>query len=134
MRAKWAAEVRAARKKKLSGDEIYKLEDQWNWEVGTVEEELDQLKTDQLRQLARKHDVPLPPRPSNRDEESDYWDNGHNYRQWSLTRAGRVLVRDAIDKEEKRRRDRITWWIPIISSLTGLFGVIVAILALFHKW
>jgi len=55
MRAKAAVEVRAARKKDLSRDEIHKLQNQLDWEIDMVEEELDQLKTHQLRQLARKY-------------------------------------------------------------------------------
>jgi hypothetical protein len=74
--------------------------------------------------LAEKYDLEPPPRESDGAD----WTEDSRYGEWYLTSAGRTQLRAAIRGEQRDRRERLTWWVPIIfgfiGTLTGLASIL----------
>lgn len=99
----------------------------WDYEIVSAEESIDELKSNQIIFQAIKCDVPLPSRSADIDSDVN-WGVGFNSGIVSLTREGRHAVRCAITQEKRERREWWAWWIPL------LFGSIGAITGLVSAW
>jgi hypothetical protein len=123
--AQRAAAVRKAVKEKRPAKEIEDLEHKWDFDFEDNTELIDEILSRQIFRAAKKCDLPLPPR----EEDSQYWNRGHIYGSWSLTREGRTLARFDIHQAEQAQRERWTWWVPLvfglIGSLTGLASILL---------
>ena len=62
--------------------------------------------------------------------DGDDWYRSEMYGRSLLTRLGRAKLRSDIRKEKRERREG---WLPYISALTGLLGVVVAVLAIIYR-
>jgi hypothetical protein len=103
-----------------------------SWErVVKIKSERDFLLTSYLVKEANA----LDPAPPARHEEGN-WKPNEPFGGYALTPKGRLAIRQAIDAEKLRRYEFETkWvklWVPIISALTGLIGVITGFIAVWR--
>jgi hypothetical protein len=83
-----------------------------------------------LIQQAQVFLVPVPEYSNG----SGQWEESRFTGQWRLSQAEQAKLRSAIRTEQKESWEAWTRWAPLLGILTGLGGVVVAILALIHKW
>ena len=107
-------------------------DDSWE-QVVKARAERDFLLSDYLLKQAKALDLALPTR-----QEEDNWVPNEPLGGYTLTPKARLALRHSIDAEKLRRYEFDTkWvklWIPIISALTGLIGVITGLVAVLqHK-
>lgn len=108
-----------------------------NKESGILRARIAQLETWHLLALARKYRVasPEPDRLAllGKPDDNSKWEVSPHLEdiEFILKREARTELRWAIHAARKERRETVRLWITtIIPSLTGLLGVIVALLAL----
>jgi hypothetical protein len=121
---KYRGEIEAHKKAGASRDQIRNLESIASFEDRTLSDQIEAIRTRALVNRAYCYNLPVP----SRDEE-EAWEPDWHY----LHPAHFAKLRTTIREEEKARREQILAWIPLISALTGIGGVIVAILALLNK-
>jgi hypothetical protein len=117
----YAAERKARKELGASAAQLQELDCTAFFEAATLSHQIEVLKTEPLVKRALRYDLPIP---NWNDEEA--WEPGWRY----LKPDHFAKLRAAIREEEKARREQILAWIPLITALTGIGGVIVAILAL----
>ena len=118
--------IKRLRKIGASIDDIERAEYDARFDDIDFDEEILQMQTRHLMKCLGRYSLPFP-------EQGD-WEEAippNYYRH--LSRAAIVRVRTAIRNERKERWEAATRWTPVLSALTGLLGVVVAILALFLK-
>ena len=128
----YSADIAKLKDKKADADEIGMAEASWSSDRQIAEYELDSLLTRNLLLQAEKYDVPLPPRPIYKKDDTDWDHNDHWYHNpmngsFCLTQVGRDFVDDAIWKKEERQHHRWSRWVTLtiglIGTLTGLVSV-----------
>lgn len=98
----------------------------WHAEGGQVQEEINELMSDRVRQLAERYDVALP-----KVEEGDHWERMYQVGQrLILTTLGREVTRAKIAVERKNTREVLALVLGIIATCGSLT---VAILTLILK-
>ena len=88
----------------------------WDYELWLTEDEMNEIKTKQIREDARRYDIPLPERVDDIENDPN-WSEGFATHVISLTRVGRVKMRALIRQEQRDRRDRWTWLAPVVFGL-----------------
>lgn len=83
-----------------------------------------------LRDQAQRYLVPIP----EFDPHKGIWEQSDFDGRWRLVPTEQAKLRSAIRQEKRERWEEWTRWTPLLSSITGLGGVTVAILTLIHKW
>ena len=116
--------VRKAVKLKKSHEEIETIYQNWEFDVRSTAEEIDALKSKQLLLKANKYDIPHP----DRDSRNNYWEQGHYSQKWALSVGGRNLLRSLIRREQRERRERWGWLIPVIFGLIGAITGLASVL------
>ncbi len=115
---------------KKKSDDIASIRDSRQWELRNSDDEIAALETDYYRNLADLLGVALPPFAIDENGDGDDWYRPQMFDRALLTRLGRAKLRSDIRKEKRERRDA---WLPYISALTGLLGVVVAALAIIYN-
>lgn len=125
------AEARTAKNLKLVEDLQRKMED----EDHMMWEELDLCETNKLCKLARKYDIALPPHPwgDQLEDESDIWWRSTYSYEWHLSQEGRNHVRTSVRTEKNARIESYLKWLPLVTALTALFGVLTGLIAVWRK-
>lgn len=90
----------------------------WHYESTLIYEERRQLITDKYIRKANSLFVPVPQFTFGIDD-NECWKTGTNGYFWYLTDKGLAIVREEIEKEEKRRREARAHWVRWVSALTG---------------
>jgi hypothetical protein len=119
--------IAQAYRDKQPSDKISEIRETRHWELGNCEDEIAQLETEYLTRRAEKYGLPTPPLFITGNLPSEGWYESKMFGGYLLTMAGRADLRSDIRAEKRERREG---WLPYISALTGLLGVVVAILAL----
>ena len=118
--------IKKLRKSGATNDQIESAEYDAQFDDMDFDGDILQMQTRHLIRCLGRYSLPFPDRAD--------WAVAippHYYRH--LTREAIVRVRASIRQERKERWEAATRWTPLLSALTGLLGVIAAILALFLK-
>jgi hypothetical protein len=133
---KWRTESRLeklfnrARAEGKTEAEIFTLRREYYEELIAPGDAIHQLHHDAL---AREADAYLIPLPEGSDHpEDDTWEKSITG-LWRLSLPERQKLLAKIRAERRERWEEVSRWIPIITAVTGLLGVAVAILAILTK-
>jgi len=98
-------------------------------------DEREQRASDRLVRQAHKLRVPVPGnnRRTRESEEGSPWEYSDYTEDWFLTRQGYSDLRKAIWEERGNRRESRLAWLAVIGTLTGLGGVLIALLEAIAK-
>ncbi|RJQ51510.1 MAG: hypothetical protein C4526_09905 [Nitrospiraceae bacterium] len=107
--------------------EVYNRED---IDLRTVEEEIDLLKTQYVKNKISKSFYSLPPTPITDGNESEIWMRGSYTAEWLLTKKGFEEANNIILKIRKERRENISFWVTI---LFGLLGLVIGLISVLNK-
>lgn len=105
----------------LQADEYYENQNTDEW--------IDAFRSSYLIEQAIDLDVETPPVT----DDSEFWQYTDDHENWYLSRKGRDLVQDLINK--KKDKDSEDWarfariWVPIIAGIAGLIGTITGLVA-----
>jgi hypothetical protein len=118
------AQMTQLKKEGLLEERLVEIMREYNEESVLIDERIRNLRDDKIVSLADRYALPIPP-----------WE------EWEPTKTGWrclrkedfVKIRAAIREEQKACREQVLAWIPLATALTGIGGVIVAILALLKK-
>jgi len=122
----FSKEIGKAYQQKKSSDEIHLIKQNEYFEVGMIQEEIDILITNHLREKATALFVPLP----EYNQEKMWTKCDKISQQKILTRLGINTIKTAIRKE---RKERIELLLMVAASLTGVIGAITGLIALLKK-
>lgn len=128
MNAEIATELERA-KKDPAPDAVSSLLGSYSEVERAMAEALDELDTDALLRTAIKFQIPYP-LPPGRGESSPYWYRPESHigkRRSVFNREGMAHVRAQIRAERKAKVEAWTMYVPIISALTGLGGIAIAL-------
>jgi hypothetical protein len=117
---------------KARSDEVDTLDAEEYFTGRDIEREIDAVVGSRLIHETRSVDVEIPPL-----SDKDMWFFADDGRRVWFTPKGRAHVRKLIDEEKGRRFEATTrsvkLWLPIISALAGLLGVITGLVAVLRK-
>jgi hypothetical protein len=120
------AEKSRAEIQNAKGEERQRLEAEWSFEYFMVQEEIDELLSDNVRERAERLDISLPVRA-----EGEFWERmTHVGDRLILTTRGREEMREKIRKEKKQIRDV---WGFYFQMLVTIGSLIVAALAIYFR-
>jgi len=123
-------DIARAFKDKKSTEEIESIRYDRHWELGNCDDEIAQLQTDYLSELADIYGVPRPPFLIVGNIPSDGWYESQLFGRYLLTTSGRAQLRSSIRAEKKDRRDAV---LPYITLLFALAGAVVGTLTFIYK-
>lgn len=117
---------------KAQGDTREDMDSALDSKLLDVSESLERLRTTRILREAGRYEVPIPWVRSFGDANSKYWDNGFSGKfNTHLSQDGHWKLRSDIREERGARRDDFfLWWVPVITSISGLLGIATAFLAL----
>lgn len=119
--------IDAMKKAGVKGDDLDEAE------YGVFMDEVyfeDRVYGEHTRYLLRVAHRLIVPIPSYSDEEN--WEDS-NYDGMRYLVPGAIhKLRTAIRAEQKLRRETILMWLPAIGAITGLLGVIIGLVAVWH--
>jgi hypothetical protein len=92
-------------------------------EILAYQDQIDYLQSRHLLAKAYAYNIPIP--------NKEHWEGRGSQRY--LTTEGYNRLRSALRAEQKARWETRLVWVPLITALTGLGGVIVAVMALLSK-
>ncbi len=129
--AKHRKEIIHARSNNQFPDDIERIEQSEFVDCELIDDEIAEHQTRFLLDQARKHLLPVPDVVfrGNSDSSED-WVKSRVTRKVHLTNSASIALKGLIAEAEDRDWSRVTRWVPILSAITGLMGVVVAILAL----
>ena len=127
-----AARDAATRRSFLSHGESELAERDWNYEISLAEDEISELNSNQIIQMASRYDLPLPQRTANLGTDVN-WSQDSTTGVICLTRAGRALIRSAVRQEQRERWERKLRWLPLLGALTGVLGTAIGVLSFLWK-
>lgn len=125
IRRHYRKEIEEAKKSGKNKAEIEEIRFGESFEHLECQEDIDYLTTTFLRRKARRLMLPLPDSNDNQFWEESHWAGGYR----KLTEKGITEVRSTIRKELKERRDAYLAFLPLITALAGLIGMITGLLA-----
>lgn len=103
------------------------------FEIEMIEEEEEELFTNQLVNKATRLRVPVPSYYNDESKHSDDWVKGSNTGSLYLSRLGILKLREDIRKEERWRLEvranRVVW----LSAITGILGALTGLVAVWLK-
>lgn len=115
------AELRSA-----TGEKYHKLQSEWSYEFGVIQEEIDEYQSDHVRQLAEKLDVSLPKR-----EEGEYWERmQYTSERLILTTRGREETRAKIRGEQKHMREAWGFYLGFVATIGS---ILIALLTIYIR-
>ena len=127
-------EIIDARSKNQSPDDIERIEANERMECELIDDEIAERQTRFLLDQARKHLLPVPAIlfGGNADRSED-WVKSCVTRKCHLTNSASLNLKSLIAEAEDRDWRRVARLIPLLSAITGLLGVVVAIIALITR-
>jgi hypothetical protein len=120
--AKYDKELKEARQRKAMGTELHEIGERAFWENRVYDEEVWQLHTRYLFAEANRLVIPTA-----EYHAPEAWEEGGTGRYLTLKSLNEL--RAAVRAEKKFRREAWLTWVPLITALTGLCGVIVGVLS-----
>jgi septal ring factor EnvC (AmiA/AmiB activator) len=134
---KFTEEMREAHRQKKSRDERESLREACQWEIDEVQEEIEELFTNDLLEQATRFRVSIPPYFDECRARSDDWRELRTRPGYVLTESGVAKIREQIRAEEKWRMERRAHWFSfvatVVAPMTGLVGAITGLIAVLHK-
>ncbi len=118
----YSKKIEEAKKIDKGSEKIRQLQFLEHDEDSMYREDIDHLTTTFLTRKARRLMLPIPDLSDDQLWESYQWGGGYR----KLTEKGISELRSTIRTEGKERRDA---YLPMITALTGLVGVITGLLA-----
>ena len=126
----YSREIKKAHKQNKSPQEIHMIKHEEFYEVETIQEKIDILITNYLRNKANILFVPLP----DYDDKKMWTECSMISQQKVLTTLGISTIKTAIRKEWKERTELYLMWATfIVVSLTGIIGAITGLVAVLKK-
>jgi hypothetical protein len=123
----YSKDIDKARRKKMSHDEIDDIIRNEKEECDVVDDEISQIQTDYLPSQADKLLLPAP----KFDAKSGMWKQSKITDRYHLSPTAATDLRAAIRKEQKERSEHLRAW---VTSLTGLAGALIGLVALLLKF
>lgn len=109
-----------------AGEKRQELTSQWSTEFYTVQEQIDELQSDYLREVAERLDLALPVR-----EEREFWERMHVMGdRLIMTVRGREQTREKMRREKREIREG---WGFYFQMLVTLGSLLVAALAIYFR-
>lgn len=102
-------------------------------EFGLLHEEEEHFATGCLVREAFRLRVPLPPHGPLDDDPGPFWEVGPRLGAHYLTPRGYNVLREAVRKERKARWEDRSHWVPWVSALTGILGLVVGLAVNLNK-
>jgi hypothetical protein len=124
----FSRDIAAAREKKASADEIYKIRSGENFEVTMIDESIYGAHTGFLVTQANRLIVPAP-----KFDDETKWSESDTLGVRYLTPAGINELRAAIRAERKLRREALLMWLPVVGAVTGLIGAMTGLVVIWSK-
>jgi len=125
----YAKEIKRARTAK-NVERVKVLESERQVDIGMFEEEEAQLYTRQLLGEARRLRVPCPRMYGHDGKQTVDWEEGHYVGHWHLTEVGIEKIRKEIRKELRWGFERRRQWVLLITTLTGIIGALIGLVAI----
>lgn len=126
--ASWSAErdaeIRAAVKQKKSREDIEDIGRNWEYDICSTEDEIEEMRSSHLIALATKYDVPIP----SSSDLAEYWERSNYTGKHYLNGIGRARLRAELNREQREWRDRWVWLIPVVFGLLGSATGIISLL------
>ena len=108
------------------GEKKQEIYSQAGFEYSMAQEEIDELMSDHIRNLAERYDVTLP-----KGEEGEFWERMHIVgERLILTRLGREVTVEKILQRKTHYREA---WVSILNLVITLGSLIVAGLAIYFS-
>lgn len=122
---------RSVRKAKKTGnpDETECAQSDWRFENALIDEEENQVVSQNLIREARRHRIPLPPYDVNETGEG-YWEEGQAFGGKYLNDHGVLKLRKEIRVERKADNELRAHWIAWLAALTGVIGAVSGLIAI----
>jgi len=112
--------------KEATGEARQRLEAQWSYEFFMVQEQIDELQSDRVREQAERLDISIPIMA-----EGDFWERlNHIGDRLVLTTRGREEMREKIRKEKKQIREGWAFYLQMVITIGSL---VVAALAIYFR-
>ena len=105
--------------------ESARLQGERQWAISLIEEEEDELYSEQLIRQARRLRVPVPHQYNQDRTVSECWYEGAQLGGWNLTDIGWSRLRDEVRKELRARHELRVQWLAWITPFIGIIGVVV---------
>ncbi len=121
--------IAGAKKANAPQDEIEAIQADSSRESQAIDDEILQLNNLYLTLRAERRLVPLPEWTT---DSLDY-ERSAITNKIRLARAAQATLKKAIRQEQREAAEQWLMWIPVVSSMTGLLGVVVAVLAIMYK-
>jgi hypothetical protein len=109
-----------------TGEKRQQMIAEWSSEYYIVQEEIDELQSDRIREQAEQLDISLPVSAT-----GEFWEKLHHIGdRFVLTTRGREEVREKIRKEKQQIREGWGFYLQMIITIGSL---IVAALAIYFR-
>ena len=127
LRREFAPRLEAAR---AQGDRerARAINQEWDFRYRELDEDFRVRLTNTWLAKARRLDIAVPPRPVPRADTA--WQD----QNWQMSQVGEWFLEPKAfnklrSKVRRERRERHEWWLPLVTSVTGLLGVLLALLS-----
>jgi len=120
-------EIAAARAANKSASDIQSIHSDQRYETEMLDEEEEGIRSNEVIASARRLDLPIPPMPSDIDEDDD-WQPGQYFYKATLSRTGRQRLREAIRQEKKARHEGWSRWLVWLTPLIAIGDIVVTLL------
>jgi len=104
----------------------------YNVDYLPIFEEIEQIRTGRFLSKVRRYGIPYISWWDDKKEEC--WQEGGYSGKHYLTINGYHKLRQAIREEQKARREAIVGWIPLVTALAGLLGIVTGLLSVIRYW
>ena len=111
-----------------TADEREELSFQYHEELREMDRDRRDYTDSKLISKARRHYIPIPLR----QEEDGLWMEWEEG-SWYLTEKGVHHLRKEIREEQKATRDLMLGWTPLITTIIGLIGVLIALISIIRN-
>lgn len=95
-------------------------------------EEIEEIRMGRFLSKVRRYGIPYITWWDDKKEE--YWKEGRCSGTHYLTVNGYHKLRHAIREEQTARREAIMGWIPLVTALVGLLGIVTGLLSIIRYW
>ncbi len=121
--------------KNLTEDEKREHDDMfYQFEIGELSAQAGELQTKIFLKEVRKYNLPIPKKWDEKTRDK-FWDSNFNGEYRELSDQGYHELRNMLREEKKaRREERILWWLPIISTFTGLVGASIGLFSILKQF
>lgn len=119
--------------KQENPDSIEEINFFYSEELQTIEDERSAFYTQKLIRKATKFRVPIPAYDCKFNEEGEFWEISSRTGDRFLTLKGINMLREEIRKEERWKRESRSHWLTIITTVSGLVGILTGLIAVIKK-